>query len=842
MRRRTISYCLLGFTTSLLIVALATEIQTGKADLNAWIQAQRNVPLLQMLDVASVFLFVVIGLYGWATSRLQLETEPQVEARSDPPKTVPHQTLQHTNLLEERAAPCLAGGGHAPLFREYPPREPTPDHAAQRETDANRESEGTADWTVNNDSTLVGEILEFDVGAAAALKVSQRDALQSAAMPEARTTYPVDNSFLVVAAGHLSCLPESAPVSRPEETRVEISVGAASAEALPPGGTSATNLPISETSFIGREAEIAELKRELAGTQVLTLIGSEGIGKSRLAARLALNLRSAFPDGVWIVELPSISDTELVPGAAAWALNVQTGPDPSLQDALIAFLCDRKALLVFDLAGESNLADCARLVTVLAVPCPDVKFVICARKGLGLRDEAIYCVPALASSDLDGGSEAERLCRDRAAQISAPLDLDGPLLTELCFFLNGVPLAIELAIGGLASKPEGSLETLTRSLRDLTEGVPRSWEQTLQFVLEWSYQRLSEAERNLLERLSVFQSGWSLEAAMSVCCDTRVPSDHLPALLETLRTSGFVATEQRGGLTRDRLKDAVRNFAEAQLTRRGEAAVFRRRHAEYFMLFAEHGALGLTGSDRDGWGAYLERDYINFRLALLCLRQDAGGEDRELRLATALLPLLEWCGRPAEGMSLLTRATEAQRVAAASSEDYPTARSRCAAMIADCRATGDRRTEVQVIESLARLALAQSDFATAMQCYERAIEIFQELGDQAEETRILHCLGSAARDRGEYATARKHYERALELDRSLGRRKDEAHDFNGLAQLALMQGNATEAARWFQESLILFRELGENAWEAHNMGQILRLSLPDEPLWEHSRSHNGDCN
>lgn len=601
----------------------------------------------------------------------------------------------------------------------------------------------------------------------------------------------------------------------------------------------AHNLAIPWTSFVGREAEIAELKRILTGSRILTLIGSKGIGKSRLAGRLASDLRGVFPDGVWIAELPSFSDADLVPGVVAWTLNAQAASDTSLPDALVALLRSRKALLVLDLE-RSNRAACARLVNALRESCPAVKFVVCARKGLGLHDEAIYCVPPLMFSRAESGSEAEQLCRDRAAQLPVPLAIDGRMITELCSLLDGVPLALELATGGLASKPEDSWLGLIRSLREPAHGLPRSWEHTLQIVLDWGYRRLSETERILLERLSVFESGWSLEAATAVCCDALLPSDLMPALLESLRAKAFVSAEERAGFTRERLRETVRNYAEAHLTRRGETAEFRRRHAEYFLLLAEQGALGLAGPDRQVWKEYLEREYINFRAALLCLRQEAGGG--EVQLATALLPILECSGRPAEGRALLTRAIEANRAPAVHPEEYPTARSHYFAAIDRCHTAGNRPTEAQYLHSLARLALSQGDYTTAIRCYEQAIAVYRELGDPVQETRALHSLGSAARDGGEYAIARNHYERALELNRALGRRKDEAHNLNGLARLALMQGDSAEAARRFQEGLILFRELGERAWEAHNLGQILRLALPGEPLWERSQTHDGAAN
>ena len=600
----------------------------------------------------------------------------------------------------------------------------------------------------------------------------------------------------------------------------------------------ATNLPIPFTAFIGRDAEIAELRRTLAGVRLLTLIGSAGIGKSRLAIRLASELRSAFPDGVWFAELPALADMDLVTGVAAWALHVQTAPDAQLLDALIIGLRDKKALLALEV-DELNRAQTARFVTALSGACPNVKFIVCARRGLGVRDEAIYCVPALASSDIEGGGDAERLCYDRAALLPNPPDLNGALLTELCFLLNGIPLALELAIGGLAAHPEETLFGLVQAMYDLINGQQLSWEQTLQLVLDWSYQRLSETEQRLLERLSVFQSGWSLEAATAICCDEVLTAELLPNLLESLRAAGFVVAEERAGFNRERLCEAVRHYAEGRLTRRGAAAEYMHRHAEYFLSLAEQGALGLTGPDQEGWRVYLEREYLNFRAALVCLRQDTELADQELRLATALLPLFTCSGRPADGRSLVAHATESKRLANTRPEEYPTTRANFLTAIERCRANGDQPREIKNLTSLARLARAQNDFATARSANEQLLTLFRGHGDRTQEARTLHSLGSAARDGGEYTIARDSYEQALELNRSLGCRIDEAHNLNGLARLALLQGDSAEATRRFQEGLILFRELGEHAWEAHNMGQILRLSLPSEPLWERSPAYEG---
>lgn len=313
MRRRAAFYLLLGLATALLIVALATGIQTGgSADPNAWMRAQRHVPLLQMLDLASAFLFVVIGLYGLTVSRLQMQMRYQAEDFGDQMETLMHRneelarvndeyadqiaaletdreeipaislgdrsqrvlaalhrqvdaqaqqletvhlTLEqqnaalhemrrHLSALAESGAPRVGGNAEAPQLAEAPPPDPTPDDAAPQEAEV--ESVGTADWTVNDSSTLIGGMLEFDLSAVASAEPENGNRPQVTPLPKART-YPVDESLLAVVAGHLSRMPDAAPVPRPDPPRVEISVGTASE--TPPAELSSTpfDLPPART-------------------------------------------------------------------------------------------------------------------------------------------------------------------------------------------------------------------------------------------------------------------------------------------------------------------------------------------------------------------------------------------------------------------------------------------------------------------------------------------------------------------------------------------------------------------------------------------------------------------
>ena len=289
------------------------------------------------------------------------------------------------------------------------------------------------------------------------------------------------------------------------------------------------NLPLELTSFIGREREVAEVERLLGGTRLVTLCGPGGCGKTRLALAVAQDLVEGFEDGVWWVELASLSGSTLVPGAVASALSVREAPDRSLIDALVEHLKGRKALLVLDNC-EHLVEGCAMLADTLLRACPDLGILATSREPLRIAGESTWVVPSLSLPDPGRLPPAGELARyeavhlflERAGAVNTGFALterNASTVARLCQKLDGIPLAIELAA---ARARVLTVEQISEKLKDplglLTTGsrAAAARHQTLRATLQWSYELLSEAERALFRRLSVFAGGWALEAAEAV--------------------------------------------------------------------------------------------------------------------------------------------------------------------------------------------------------------------------------------------------------------------------------------------------------------------------------------
>ncbi len=289
------------------------------------------------------------------------------------------------------------------------------------------------------------------------------------------------------------------------------------------------NLPTQLTSFIGREREIAELERLLERTRLLTLTGSGGCGKTRLALQVAAGLLDRYPDGIWLVELASLSDPTLVDHAVATALNIRDQSGRPILAALAKQLQRRYLLLILDNC-EHLVEACAGLTETLLRSCPHLCVLATSREGLGVAGETAWRVPSLSLPDPEHlpalerliDYEAVRLFVERATAAMRTFTItrrNAPVLVQVCQRLDGIPLAIELAAARIkALSVEQIASRLDDRFRLLAGGriaLPRH--QTLRAAMDWSYQLLSEAERALLRRVSVFAGGFSLEAAEGVC-------------------------------------------------------------------------------------------------------------------------------------------------------------------------------------------------------------------------------------------------------------------------------------------------------------------------------------
>jgi non-specific serine/threonine protein kinase len=624
------------------------------------------------------------------------------------------------------------------------------------------------------------------------------------------------------------------------------------------------NLPLSLTSFIGREREIGEIGQLLASTRLLTLTGAGGCGKTRLALQVADGLHAGYPDGVWLVELASLSDPTLVQKAVAAALAVKEQPGVELAASIANWLQSRQLLLVLDNA-EHLLTACAELVDLLLRRCAKLTVLVTSRERLGVTGELTYRVPSLSVPDPRRDAEAlaceaAQLFIDRARLQRPQFTVTSEnvsALASICRRLDGIPLAIELAAPRLRSM---SVEELSQRLDQrfglLTGGsrtaLPRH--RTLRSMIDWSYALLSDAEKVVLVRASIFSDGWTLAAADQVCGEGGIEGESMLDLLAALADKSLIAAEEHEGTTRYTMLETVRHYSRDRLQERGEEASVRQRHLQCFLALAEEAEPLLTGAEQKGWLDRLEDEHGNLRSALAWA--STAHADAALRLAGAVHRFWLMRGHPGEGRRwldlLLAAEPDAQDPAARAKAlrgagllallqtDYPATQALCGKSLAICRALGDRTGMAQSLNALGCVARAQVDLATGRALFEEALSIRRELGDEWGIAATLNNLGTVAHSQGDHSAAKALYEEALQINWKTGDLQYAAVNLLNLGEQAYQQGDHAAARRLLEESLAVWRKLHNRSFgrSVRVLGQVAlaqgdhraALALQDEAL------------
>jgi predicted ATPase len=391
------------------------------------------------------------------------------------------------------------------------------------------------------------------------------------------------------------------------------------------------NLPLELSSFIGREREVAEVKTLVSNNRLLTLTGSGGCGKTRLALAAASEVVEEFEDGTWWVALASLSEPDLLPQTVAAALGVREAQGHSLREALVEHLQNNNLLLVLDNC-EHLIDACAALSDTLLHSCPGLHMLVTSREALGIAGERIWLVPSLSVPDLDslpsleefGRYGAVRLFVERAAAVASTFELterNALSVARVCRQLDGIPLAIELAavrarvlsLQQIALRLENSLRLLVTQSRTAD---PRH--RTLTAVIDWSHGLLSGRERALFRRLSVFAGGWTLEAAEEVCAGEGIEKNEVLDLVTHLLDKSLVLVDvrQRGGEeARYRLLETVKQYGAQKLKESGEEPEIRRRHAVFFAALGVRAEPAIFGSEEGAWRGRLTTEHDNRRYA-----------------------------------------------------------------------------------------------------------------------------------------------------------------------------------------------------------------------------------
>ncbi|TQN42290.1 putative ATPase [Blastococcus colisei] len=377
-------------------------------------------------------------------------------------------------------------------------------------------------------------------------------------------------------------------------------------------------LPEELTSFVGRQADIRGVRAALEQNRIVVLTGVGGVGKSRLAVRVARELTEDYADGAVWCDLVSAEDPSAVPDVVATALGVLPSERGSIA-GLTEILRAQHVLLVVDNC-EHVLAGASELVNLLRRRCPNVGVLATSRQPLDVVGQQVWPVPPLDVGDLGRGTAVE-LFRERAASADPTVDCTGAdreAVLELCRRLDGLPLAVELAAARTRSMtPADIAERLDSRLEMLAEGSdatsPRH--RSLQAALDWSYDLLPDATQRLFDRLAVFAGGFDLDAAGRVCAGDGVPAAAVAGRLAELVDHSLVAVDRAGRHARYRLLESLQAYAEAHLDERGELPSWRRRHAEHYLSLAERAAVGLRGPDEGHWVHLLDTEFANVRAA-----------------------------------------------------------------------------------------------------------------------------------------------------------------------------------------------------------------------------------
>jgi non-specific serine/threonine protein kinase len=565
-------------------------------------------------------------------------------------------------------------------------------------------------------------------------------------------------------------------------------------------------LPSAVTGLVGREADVERVTGLLSSTRLVTLVGTGGVGKTRLALHVATGTAGNYADGAWLVELAALSEPALVPQAVARVLGVVDQPGHAIQEALTALLRSRHSLLLLDNC-EHLIGACAELVRALLSECPRVTVLATSREPLRVPGEMTWRVSSLAVPDpsvslpLDELQDygAIRLFVERATAVRSDFALTtrtSQAIAQICTQLGGIPLAIELAAARVRVLPVAQLLVRLRDGFGLLSGGSRAAptrQQTLHATLEWSFDLLSQSERALFRRLAVFAGGFALEGAEAVCSGGEVAQRDVVELLTNLIDKSLVVLEHEQEAARYTLLEPIRRFGLERLFGSGEAEALQRGHAAYYLALAEHAAAQLRGPGQAGWLDRLELEHENLR-AVLRRAVESGDAETALRLASALWFFWRVRGHLSEGQHWLETAL--------------------------AQPGGSTGARARAFLGAGFLALFRSDYDQAAAAADSSLAIHIELDETEGIAYSLHLRSAVALARGEYEAARALSEQALPLFRSLGDRWGAAYALVSLGSTLWRLGEHANALSLFEEAVTTLRELGDR-WSASRVSVFL---------------------
>jgi predicted ATPase/class 3 adenylate cyclase len=564
------------------------------------------------------------------------------------------------------------------------------------------------------------------------------------------------------------------------------------------------NLSLQPTPLIGRKREVAEVYERLLRPEVrlLTLTGVGGTGKTRLGLQAAAELTEQFEDGVFFVSLAAIRDPQLVVPAMAATLGVKEAGGQPLLESVEDSLGEKHILLMVD--NFEQVIEAAPVVTELLSTASNLKVLATSRIPLRLYGEHEYAVPPLALPDPERLPSVERLTHYEAVRLfveraqAAKADFSvtnesAPAVAQICYRLDGLPLAIELAAARIkVLSPQKMLGRLGNRLKLLTGGardLPER-QRTLRSTIEWSYGLLGEGEKVLFARLSVFAGGRTMEAIEAICdAEGDLPVDVLDGLSSLVDKSLLKQEEGAGGEPRFVMLETIHEFAREKLQESEESEDIRRLHAEYFLALAEEAEPAVEGAQQPVWLERLEEEHDNMRRALSWSLGQGQDSELALRMSAALGEFWYLRGYFGEGRRWLEEAL-------AKSGRTPTA------------------ARARALQRVSWLAFQQGDLDRAEEASEEGlglegVEFFRTAGGDSTAAELQRLLGIVVGAQGEFERERELLEESLTLSQEAGNLRGMAASLFTLGSAWRQQGDLERATQLLEEALTMFRETGD---------------------------------
>ncbi|HYW87091.1 MAG TPA: hypothetical protein VFB50_04940, partial [Chloroflexota bacterium] len=607
------------------------------------------------------------------------------------------------------------------------------------------------------------------------------------------------------------------------------------------------NLPEDLTSLIGREHDTTQVSELLAAHRVVSLVGVGGVGKTRVALAVARAAMLDFPEGIWLVELGSITDGGLVPGAVAASVGLATSPRRPLSETLIAAFGTSRVLLVLDNC-EHLVQACAELVERLVRSCSHLRVLITSREPLGAPGEVAWqvaplAIPADVAPSIEHLWEVDsiRLFVDRA-QAGLPgfslSEENAAAVAQVCISLDGLPLALELAAASvrvlsphqLAARLDDRFKLLVRGSR--TAPIRQ---QTLESAVAWSYDLLDANDRHLFDQVSVFAGSFSLDAMEEVCASD--PLTALDSLARLVNQSLVVATSDDAGDRRYSLLETLRAYGRERLRERGELTLLRKKLTDWVLARAEEAGAALRGPGQAPWLRWAEREHHNIRSAL-DWAVTSGDANTALRLVSALwwswllhdrwTEAHEWLEHALNMAGAATRTPARGRAlhgagaTAGLRGQYALAQARIDECLAVARELNDDALLLAGYSAQALLLQQQGKSEDAHVHVQAMLELARRLGQPWYESRGAEFVASRALRRGDLTAAAAELEQALRFARAAGDSWNVAMLLGQLGDVERMRGTHPRAVPLYQESIRLFQQLGlrEDPSRVHNLGYV----------------------